>query len=394
LYQPAFELADILRRYAPAYRQSHRLLREQERAIDAIVNCRTAALGGHVEECCQCSYTRISYNSCRNRHCPKCQPPARARWVEARRAELLPIEYFHVVFTLPEQIARIAYYNRKVVYDILFRATAHTLNTIARDPKHLGAEIGFFAVLHTWGQNLLHHPHLHCVVPGGGLSPDGESWISCRPGFFLPVKVLSHLFRRLVLEQLQAAFGKGKLRFFGELEELREPDRFAQYLAPLKDAEWVVYAKAPFGGPLQVLDYLGRYTHRAALSNERLLEVKDGQITFQWKDYRSRSREKSRVMTLESDEFIRRFLIHVLPRGFQRIRFFGLLANRNRKARLALSRRLLAAPMADLLPNPGDYRELRPVLNEESLPRCPICGKGEMVRVLTIPPALPFPDSS
>ena len=282
---------------------------------------------------------------------------------------------------------QIAYYNRKAVYGILFRATAETPTAIARDPQHLGAQIGFFAVLHTWGQNLLHHPHLHCVVPGGGLSPDGERWISCPPGFFLPVKVLSHLFRRLFLEQLQAAFSKGKLRFFGEREELREPDRFARYLAPLKDLEWVVYAKPPFGGPRQVLDYLGRYTHRVALSNQRLLDVKDGLVTFQWKDYRSKGREKSRAMTIESEEFIRRFLIHVLPRGFQRIRFFGLLSNRNRKARLADCRRLLAAPIADLLPNPDDYHPIRQPLTEESIRRCPVCGKGQMLRVLTISPA-------
>jgi hypothetical protein len=394
LYKPAFELADILRQDGPAYRQGHRLTHEQERVIDAIVNCRTAALGGHVEECCQCSYTRISYNSCRNRHCPKCQSLARARWVEARKAELLPVEYFHVVFTVPEQIARIAYYNRKVVYDILFRATAETLTTIARDPRHLGAEIGFFAVLHTWGQNLLHHPHLHCVVPGGGLSPDGQRWVSCRPGFFLHVKVLSRLFRRLFLKQLQAAFSKGKLRFFGELAELREPVGFARYLTPLKEAEWVVYAKAPFGGPRQVLDYLGRYTHRVALSNERLLDVKNDQVTFQWKDYRSKEKQKSRVMTIESDEFIRRFLIHVLPRGFQRIRFFGLLSNRNRKIRLAECRRLLAAPMADLLPNPVDCPMLHLPLTEESIRCCPSCGKGQMVRILAIAPAGPTPDSS
>jgi hypothetical protein len=394
LYRPAFELAGILREHAPAYRESHRLLREQERAIDAIVSCRTAAMGGHVEECCQCAYTRISYNSCRNRNCPKCQTTARAKWVQDRQEELLPVEYFHVVFTLPEQIARIAYYNRKEVYNILFRATAQTLTTIAGDPQHLGAEIGFFAVLHTWGQNLLHHPHLHCVVPGGGLSPDGEGWMSCKPGFFLPVKVLSRLFRRLFLEMMEAAFGKGKLRFFGELSELHDPDRFAFYLAPLHNIEWVVYAKPPFGGPRQVLDYLGRYTHRVALSNERLLDVKDGQVTFQWKDYRSKGRQKSRTMTLESDEFIRRFLIHVLPRGFQRIRFFGLLSNRRRKEALTTCRRLLTAPITDLLPNPDDYRAVRQPLTEESIRRCPCCGKGEMVRVLTVAPAWPSPDSS
>ena len=392
MYKPAFELADILRQDGAAYRGAHRLTYQQDRAVDAIVNCRTAALGGHLEECDQCPYTRISYNSCRNRHCPKCQSLARAKWVEARRAELLPVEYFHVVFTLPEQLARIAYHNRKVVYDILFRATAETLSTIARDPKHLGAEIGFFAVLHTWGQNLLHHPHLHCVVPGGGLSPDGRRWVSCKPGYFLCVKVLSRLFRRLFLEQLRTAFRKGKLRFFGELAELRRQVCFSRYLAPLQQAEWVVYAKRPFGGPLQVLDYLGRYTHRVALSNQRLLDVKDGEVTFQWKDYRAKGREKSRVMTLAGDEFIRRFLIHVLPRGFQRIRFFGLLSNRNRKAQLAQCRLLLSAPVLSLLPDPEDYRSVRRPLTEQTIRCCPSCGKGEMIRVLTLAPARP--DSS
>ena len=398
--KPAFELADIFRQDASAYRACHCLTYDQDRVVNAVMNCRTAALGGHVEECSQCPYTRISYNSCRNRHCPKCHSLARAKWVEARKAELLPVEYFHVVFTIPEPLARIAYHNRKVVYDILFKATAETLATIARDPRHLGAEIGFFAVLHTWGQNLLHHPHLHCVVPGGGLSPDGERWVSCLPGFFLPVKVLSRLFRRLFLERITTAFRQGKLRFFGDLKPLSKHVRFTQYLAPLREAEWVVYAKSPFGGPSQVLAYLGRYTHRVALSNQRLLDVKNGEVTFQWKDYRAKGREKSREMTLESGEFIRRFLIHVLPRGFQRIRFFGTLSNRNRKVRLAQCRRLLTAPMADLLPSPGDYRPLRQPVTEESTRSCPKCGTGKMVRVLvilpyqTIVPAWPRPDSS
>jgi hypothetical protein len=394
LYKPAFELADILRQGGGAYRDNHRMTHDHNRAIDAIVNCRTAAMGGHLEQCDQCPYTRISYNSCRNRHCPKCQSLARAKWVEARKAELLPVEYFHVVFTIPEQLARIAFHNRKVVYDILFKATAETLATIARDPKHLGVEIGFFAVLHTWGQNLLHHPHLHCVIPGGGLSPDGERWVACKPGYFLCVKVLSRLFRRLFLEQLRTAFRKGKLRFFGELVELRKQVCFTRYLAPLQEAEWVVYAKRPFGGPLQVLDYLGRYTHRVALSNQRLLDVKAGEVTFQWKDYRAKGREKSRVMTLKSDEFIRRFLIHVLPRGFQRIRFFGVLSNRSRKVRLAQCRLLLTAPILDLLPKPDDYRSVRPPLTEQSIRCCPGCGKGEMIRVLTIAPARQWPDST
>jgi hypothetical protein len=394
MYKPAFELADILRRYAVSYCESHRLMREQERAIEAIVNCRTAALGGHLEECGQCPYTRNSYNSCRNRHCPKCQALVRAQWVEARKSELLPVEYFHVVFTVPEQIAQIAFHNRKTVYDILFHATAQTLNTIARDPRHLGAEIGFFAVLHTWGQQLLHHPHLHCVVPGGGLSPDGQRWVSCLPGFFLPVKVLSRLFRRLFLEQLQAAFRKGKLSFFGDLEPLRDAARFARYLVPLRESEWVVYAKPPFGGPRQVIEYLGRYTHRVALSNQRLLGIDNGHVKFQWKDYRSKDKQKSREMVLTSDEFIRRFLMHVLPRGFHRIRFFGMLANRHRKAQLATCRRLLAAPLTDLLPNPEGYRELRQPMTAESIRRCPQCGKGEMIRVRILAPVWPSPDSS
>jgi Putative transposase/Transposase zinc-binding domain len=384
--RPAFELAEILRRDAPAYRDNHALLREQKRAIDAIVDCRAKALGGHVEECGQCSHTRISYNSCRNRHCPKCQWLARAKWVQARKTELLPVEYYHVVFTVPEQIAKIAFYNRKAVYDMLFHATAETLTTIARDPRHLGAEIGFFAVLHTWGQNLLHHPHLHGVVPGGGISPDGKRWVSCLPGFFLPVKVLSRLFRRLFLERIEAAFRTGKLQFFGDLKSLCAPDRFADGLAPLRDAEWVVYAKPPFGGPRQAIDYLGRYTHRVALSNQPLLDVKDGRVTFQWKDYRSKDPQQSRVMELASDEFIRRFLMHVLPTGFQRIRFFGWFANRHRQARLALCRRLLAAPMADLLPHPDQYHGLAPALTAESIRRCPVCGRGEMIRVLTLAP--------
>ena len=262
--------------------------------------------------------------SCRSRHCPKCQSLVRAQWLEDRQAELLPVEYFHVVFTVPQEIAAIAYQNKAVVYDILFHATAETLRTIAADSRHLGAEIGFISILHTWGQNLLHHPHLHCVVPGGGVAPDGQRWIGCRPGFFLPVRVLSRLFRRLFLEQLRQAFADGKLRFFNNLAALQGPDAFASYLAPVAQAEWVVYAKAPFGGPQQVLDYLGRYTHRVAISNNRLIDFADGQVAFAWKDYRHESRRK--VMRLDGQEFVRRFLLHVLPTGFQRIRHYGLLA--------------------------------------------------------------------
>ena len=323
MLRPAFELADIFRRFGHAFRAAHALSRACLRVMRAIEVCRTAVLGGHVEQCGHCSHSRVAYNSCRNRHCPKCQNTERAQWVEERKAELLPVPYFHVVFTLPAEVARIAYYNPRQLYDMLFRIASETLLTIARDHKHLGAEIGFFAILHTWGQNLLHHPHVHCVVPGGGLSRDGERWICCRPGFFLPVRVLSRLFRRLFLEALQTAFDQGRLCFFGELMELRDRERFTAYLAPLSDKDWVVYAKPPFGGAAQTLEYLGRYTHRVALSNDRILAIGERDITFQWKDYRGSGKTKSRRMTLDAGEFIRRFLIHVLPDRFQRIRHWG-----------------------------------------------------------------------
>jgi hypothetical protein len=279
--RPKLEIADVFRRYGSAYRQQHAgsLSRGQRRVMSAIELCRTAALGGHLEQCDSCGHERPAYNSCRNRHCPKCQSLARARWLRDRQAELLPVEYFHVVFTVPEEIAALAYQNKEVVYGILFRATAETLRTIAADPKHLGAEIGFLAILHTWGQNLQVHPHLHCLVPGGGISPDGKRWIACRPRFFLPVRVLSARFRRLFLEYLQAAFDTGQLRFFSSLEHLRDPKTFLQYLAPLRKKKWVVYAKPPFGGPEQVLNYLGRYTHRVAISNNRLLNIDHGKVT-------------------------------------------------------------------------------------------------------------------
>jgi hypothetical protein len=307
------EVADIFRQAGPAYRQRHAdaLSRGQRCVMSAIERCRTAALGGHVEQCDNCGHQRIAFNSCRNRHCPKCQSLVRAQWLEDRQADLIPADYFHVVFTLPEDIAAIAYQNKAVVYEILFHATAETLRTIAADPKHLGAEIGFIAILHTWGQNLLHHPHLHCVVPGGGLSADAERWISCRPGFFLPVRVLSRLFRRLFLAQLQGAFDAGRLRFFNALEPLQEPGAFARYLAPVRRAGWVVYAKPPFGGPQHVLEYLGRYTHRIAISNNRLIDFVDGKVSFRWKDYRDNSRKK--VMCLDAQEFMRRLGSHPCP---------------------------------------------------------------------------------
>jgi Putative transposase/Transposase zinc-binding domain len=382
--RPALEVADIFRRRGPQYRQIHAgaLSRAQRRAMSAIELCRTAALGGHIEQCDTCGNQRITYNSCRHRACPKCQSLARAQWLERRRAELLPeVEYFHVVFTLPEPVAALAYQNKRMLYDVLFRTSAETLRTIAADPKHLGAEIGFLSVLHTWGQNLLHHPHVHCVVPGGGIAPDGERWIACRPGFFLPVRVLSRLFRRLFLEQLHRAFDAGGLRFGGQFERLRDPQTFAAWLAPAAQAEWVVYAKPPFGGAQQALDYLGRYTHRVAISNNRLLRFDGDSVLFRWKDYRHEARH--RTMTLAADEFIRRFLLHVLPDGFNRIRSYGWLANCHRAAQLATCRRLLGVeqPVA-ALPTPGeDYRDRYLRLTGRSLRDCPVCGKGHMVRI-------------
>ena len=390
--RPKLEVADVFRRYGEAYREKHgaSMSTAQRRVMTAIEVCRTAALGGQIEQCDQCGHRRICYRSCRNRHCPKCQSLVRAQWLDDLQAELLPVEYFHVVFTVPQEIAAIAYQNKAVVYDILFHTASETLRTIAADPKHLGAEIGFIAILHTWGQNLLHHPHLHCVVPGGGIAPNGERWISCRPGFFLPVRVLSRLFRRLFIAQLQLAFDHGELQFFNSLEALRNRVAFAKYLAPATHAEWVVYAKPPFGGPKQVLEYLGRYTHRVAISNNRLREFSGGVVTFAWKDYRHESRNKT--MRLDAHEFIRRFLLHVLPSGFQRIRHYGFLANRYRELRLNQCRDLLAAPAPVVVGeiDVEDYRDRYQRLTGVSLRDCPHCGHGQMVRIETfLPGTLP-----
>jgi hypothetical protein len=374
------EVADVFRRYGEAYRQRHgaSLSTAQRRVMTAIELCRTAALGGHIEKCDHCDHQRICYDSCRNRHCPKCQSLARAEWLEDRRSELLDVGYFHVVFTVPEPIRPIAYQNKQHVYNILFRAVSETLRTIAADPKHLGAEIGFFAVLHTWGQNLLHHPHLHCVVPGGGLSADGTRWISCRPDFFLHVRVLGRLFRRLFLKYLQEAFDAGKLQFFSTLEACRERRAFLRYLAPARKSKWVVYAKPPFAGPEDVLRYAARYTHRVAISNDRVLDIADEKVRFRWKDYRDACKKKT--MTLTAEEFIRRFLLHVLPEGFQRIRYYGFLANRYRKQKLARCRELLNMPA----PEPHchvkkDYRDRYQELTGKSLKTCPVCHQGQMV---------------
>jgi hypothetical protein len=379
------EVADVFRRYGAVYRDAHagHLSLDQRKVMGAIEACRSPALGGHVEQCGDCGHARVAYNSCRNRHCPKCQGLARAEWLADRQADLLPVPYFHVVFTLPTAIAEVAYQNKAVVYGILFKAAAETLRVIAADPKHLGAEIGMVAVLHTWGQALQHHPHLHCVVPGGGPSPDGTQWVGCRPGFFLPVRVLSTLYRRLFLTLLQAAFDEGRLAFFCDLAALAKPAAFAALLKPLRKAPWVVYAKRPFGGPAKVLEYLGRYTHRVAIANSRLVDMTDGRVSFLWKDYRHH--DKRKVMTLDADEFIRRFLLHVLPNGFHRIRHYGYLANGHRAAKLVQCRRLLAAPAPQDTGVVGDYRLRYLQLTGRSLVICPCCGGG-MINVAAIPP--------
>ena len=379
----ALEVADIFRRHGGAYRQDHagHLGRVERRVMAAIEACRTARLGGHADRCADCGFIRIAYNSCRNRHCPKCQGQARAEWLADRQAELLPVPYFHVVFTLPAPAAEIAFQNKAAVYAILFRTAAETLRMIAADPKHLGAEVGLVAVLHSWGQTLHHHPHLHCVVPGGGPALDGTRWIACRPGFFLPVRVLSRLFRRLFLDALRTAFAAGELGFFGDLADLAQPALFARRLRQLRRIDWVVYAKPPFGGPAQVLAYLGRYTHRVAIANSRLLSVTDTAVAFRWKDYRHHG--KAKVMTLAADEFIRRFLLHTLPDGFHRIRHYGFLANRNRAQKLALCHRLLDAP------SPGSAgKQGQDVVPTRSAEPCPSCG-GAMIMLSILPREAP-----
>ncbi len=350
--------------------------------MGAIEVCRTAELGGHVEQCADCGQQRIAYNSCRNRHCPKCQGRAARRWLEDRQADLLPVPYFHLVFTLPAAIAGIAYQNKKKVYGILFKAVAQTLTTIAAEPKFLGALIGHIDVLHSWGQNLQYYPHVHCIIPGGGLSPEGTEWVACRPGFFLPVRVLSRLFRRRFLELIAAAHKAGDLKFFGELAPLTDPRIFTEHLGPCRKVEWVVYAKRPFAGPEQVLAYLARYTHRVAISNSRLVSCDDKGVIFKWKDYRKHGQQKT--MTLKPQEFIRRFLLHVLPPGFHRIRHYGILANGHRRDKLALCRRLLGTGQRlDLPEKTGDYERA------QARTRCPCCG-GNMILI----EALAKPDRS
>ena len=375
--RPALEVADIFRAHGPHWRNSHagHLSLGQLKVMSAIERCRSAALGGHVLQCRACEHTRIAYNSCRNRHCPKCQASAAQRWLEARQADLLPVDYYHLVFTLPAPISNIAWYNKSVVYGILFKAAAETLLTIAADPKHLGARIGATLVLHTWGSAMTHHPHVHGIVPGGGLSLDGQRWVACRPGFFLPVRVLSKLFRRLFLEELCDAHRAGKLRFFGEHRALAEAKMFTDWLQPLRQIEWVVYAKRPFAGPAAVLAYLSRYTHRVAIANSRLITLDEQGVTFKWKDYRVKERYRHKTMTLDPDEFIRRFLLHVLPSGFHRIRHYGLIANTGRKDSLARARELLGSKKTD---KPTDTEtngaDIADSSDEPATYVCPDCG--------------------
>lgn len=383
--RPTLEVADVIARHGEAFLEKYGywITRPQRRVLRAIQICRTRALGGHLEECDQCGHRVVSYNSCRNRHCPKCQSLAKAEWLEARQQELLPVTYYHVVFTLPDSLTQLALQNPRVIYNLLFRAVSETMLRIAADPKHLGARIGFFAVLHTWGQTLMLHPHLHCVVPGGGLSSDAKRWISCRPHFFLSVRVLSRLFRGLFLYYLKEAYDDRKLQ---GLEECA----FARLLKTSRNNQWVVYAKRPFGGPQQVLDYLGRYTHRVAISNHRLLRLENGTVTFSWKDYRDNN--KTKEMPLEAREFIRRFLLHVLPDGFQKIRYFGLMANRHRRESLDLCRRLIGD--AQIPAQPGhlkDWKQRFQELTGEDLSLCPRCIQGQLIRVQTL---LPFSEVS
>jgi hypothetical protein len=384
------EVADVIRSHGAAYLDTFGDVTsaEQRRVLRDLQRCRTAALGGHVEACDRCGHRQIAYNSCRNRHCPKCQGVARARWLEDRAAELLPVEYFHVVFTLPDLIGPLALQNPHVVYGTLFRAAADTLLALARDPKHLGADIGFLAVLHTWGQNLHLHPHLHCVVPGGGIAEEGTRWVPCRPGFFLPVRVLSRLFRGKLLAFLQEASQRGQLAFHGQQQALADAALFGRLLDELRQKEWVVYAKPPFGGPEQTLKYLARYTHRVAIANDRLIKVEDGKVFFHWKDYAHGHARK--VMALNAVEFIRRFLLHVLPSGFMRIRHYGFLANRHRDEKLQRCRTLLAVggPVADAGVK-DTAADTEANAEPDCAKRCPVCKKGHMIIVEAVEPCRP-----
>jgi hypothetical protein len=377
--RPKLEVADVFHRHGADWRRANagHVSLGQLQVMSAIEQCRSAALGGHVECCEDCGHSRIAYNSCRNRHCPKCQGAAATDWLAAREADLLPVGYFHVVFTLPAKIAPIAYQNKAVVYDLLFRAAAETLLTIAADPKHLGARIGATAVLHSWGSAMTHHPHLHMIVPGGGISLDGTHWVRCKPGFLLPVRVLSRLFRRLFLAALVDAHATGRLAFLGAIEGLRRREAFAAHLAPLKRKKWFVYAKPPFSGPEAVLAYLARYTHRVAIANSRLIALDERSVTFRYKDYRRDGQARYRTMTLAPGEFIRRFLLHVLPKGFHRIRHYGLLASAGCKVNIARAKELMGAPIPQVEP-PAAHDTADPHATTDHRPPCPRCG-GRMI---------------
>jgi len=390
--RPQVEVADVFRAHESALPEAfgNSLSVDQRRALHDIIACRTSTLGGHVEECDGCGHRRIAYNSCRNRHCPKCQAMARAEWLEARAGELLPVPYFHVVFTLPGTLGPIALQNKRVVYGILFQAAAETMKEVAANPKHLGAQIGILAVLHTWSQNLTHHPHVHCVVTGGGLAPDGSRWVPCKRSrkrkreFLAPVKVLSRVFRGKFIALLKRAFRRHDLQFHGKLVSMAQPKAFEKHLNLSVRKEWVVYAKRPFGGPEQVLKYLARYTHRVAISSKRVINFRDGKVTFRWRDYADGGKQKT--MELDATEFMRRFLLHVLPRGFVRIRHYGFLANGHRTAKLASCRKLLGVDEScetsrDGCPDPTDGQSDEPDV------RCPVCERGKMIRVDVIQPS-------
>lgn len=380
------EVADIFREFGPVYRGSHNLPARHLKAMSAIERCRTAELGGHVEQCDVCGHTRISYNSCRNRHCPKCQSLPREKWLAARKQDLFPVEYFHVVFTIPDTLNPLALRNQKVIYDILFKAASETLLELSKDSRWLGAEIGFIAILHTWGQNLMDHPHLHCVVPGGGLSADGNKWISFRKSFFIPVKVLSRLFKGKFLSYLKKTYRDGKLKFVGEIQSWGEKHKFQTMLNELYRREWVVYCKPPFRSPQHVIEYLGRYTHRIAISNNRIVKLEDGKVTFRWRDYGDHNRIK--LMTVDACEFIRRFLLHVLPDNFVKIRHYGLLSNRNRKTKLRQCQEILgiSSNRKEQTLESESWEELLFRLTGIDPCICPCCGKGRMVAIEILPP--------
>lgn len=381
------EVAEIFRQHGPAYIESHRLPRNHLRVMRAIEVCRTAALGGHKDKCDNCGHLEISYNSCRNRHCPKCQTLRKEKWIAARNEDLLPIEYFHVVFTIPSELNFLVSMNQKVLYDLLFRSASETLTELANDQKHLGAKIGVIGILHTWGQNLMDHPHVHCVVTGGGISPDGKRWVACRKGFFIPVRVMSSLFRGKFLDHLNNYFKREDLAFSGRINHLKDAGAFASFRNQLYHKKWVVYCKPPFDGAKGVLQYLGRYTHRIAISNNRIIAIRDGKVSFLWRDYADGNRQK--IMTLKADEFIRRFLVHVLPTRFVRIRHFGLLANRNRKDNISVCRNIIGGhkPIIKKEVKPETWQELLLRICGIDVANCPVCQKGKMFRMA---PLLPY----